>query len=80
MNKKIIDPTVPGWNWNRPIPSPGRMAVDFEERVNFDRLRDYRIGRAKQALKASGLGAILCFDNNNIRYVTGSVIGEWARD
>ena len=56
------------------------MAVDFEERVNFDRLRDYRIGRAKQALKASGLGAILCFDNNNIRYVTGSVIGEWARD
>jgi Xaa-Pro aminopeptidase len=80
MNKKIIDPTVPGWNWDRPIPSPGRMAVDFEERVNFDRLRDYRIGRAKQALKASGLGAILCFDNNNIRYVTGSVIGEWARD
>jgi Xaa-Pro dipeptidase len=77
---KIIDPTSPNWNWKRPIASPGRMAVDFEERVNFDRLREYRVARAKQAVKNSGLGAVLCFDNNNIRYLTGSVIGEWARD
>ena len=68
------------WNWDRPIASPGRMNVDFEERVNFDRLRRYRVARTRAAIASSGLGAVLCFDNNNIRYITGSVIGEWARD
>jgi Xaa-Pro aminopeptidase len=62
------------------IPSPGRMAVDFETRVDFDRLRSYRLGRARAALEASDLGALLLFDVNNIRYVTSTMIGEWARD
>ena len=70
----------PRWDWSRPIASPGRMNVDFEERVDFRRLHRYRIARAEQALKASDLGALLCFDNNNIRYLTSSVIGEWSRD
>jgi Xaa-Pro dipeptidase len=56
------------------------MAVDFEERVNFDRLRDYRLGRARAALEASELGALLVFDVNNIRYITSTMIGEWTRD
>jgi len=64
----------------RPIPSPGSMTVDWEERVNPDRLRTYRLGRAKAALAASDLGALLLFDFNNIRYVTSTHIGEWARD
>jgi Xaa-Pro dipeptidase len=71
---------APRWNWTRPIAAPGRMAVDFEERVDFDRLRRYRLARTRAALAASGLGSLLCFDNNNVRYITGSVIGEWARD
>ncbi|MBT5031143.1 MAG: aminopeptidase P family protein [Proteobacteria bacterium] len=70
----------PRWNWERPIHAPGKMAVDFEERVDFERLRRYRLARAKDALENSELGAVLCFDNNNIRYLTGSVIGEWSRD
>jgi len=70
----------PNWDWSRPIPAPGRTAVDFEERVNFRRLHNYRTARAKQALDNSNLGAVLCFDNNNIRYLTSSVIGEWSRD
>ena len=70
----------PRWDWERPIASPGRMNVDFEERVDFKRLHRYRVGRAQQALAASDLGAVLCFDNNNIRYLTSSVIGEWSRD
>lgn len=64
----------------KPIASPGRMAVDFEERVNYDRLREYRLGRARAALDASELGAVLVFDINNIRYLTSTMIGEWARD
>jgi Xaa-Pro aminopeptidase len=62
------------------VPAPGRMGVDFEERVDFGRLRDYRLARARAALDASDLGALLLFDMNNIRYVTSTTIGEWARD
>jgi Xaa-Pro aminopeptidase len=66
---------------SRPIaPAPGRMNVDFEERVDFARLRAYRLGRAKQAMENAGLGALLVFDNNNIRYLTSVAIGEWTRD
>ena len=61
-------------------PAPGRMNVDFEQRVDFARLRDYRLARARAALEASDLGALLVFDNNNIRYLTGVAIGEWTRD
>jgi Xaa-Pro dipeptidase len=61
-------------------PAPGRMNVDFEERVDFARLREYRLSRAMAALEASDLGALLVFDNNNIRYLTGVAIGEWTRD
>ena len=61
-------------------PSPGRMNVDFEERVDFTRLRTYRLARARAALEASELGALLLFDINNIRYVSATMIGEWARD
>jgi Xaa-Pro aminopeptidase len=56
------------------------MAVDWEQRVNFDQLRSDRLNRAKAALEASSLGALLLFDPNNIRYVTSTHIGEWARD
>jgi Xaa-Pro dipeptidase len=56
------------------------MNVDWEERWNVDRLRTYRLGRARAALDASDLGAVLLFDFNNIRYVTSTHIGEWARD
>ena len=61
-------------------PAPGRMNVDFEQRVDFARLREYRLSRAMAALEASDLGALLVFDNNNIRYLTGVAIGEWTRD
>src|SRR6266568_2622387 len=61
-------------------PAPGRMNVDFEERVDFARLRRYRLDRAMQAMEQANLGALLVFDNNNIRYLTGVAIGEWTRD
>jgi Xaa-Pro aminopeptidase len=65
---------------SRPIPAPGPMGVDFEERVDFARLRKYRLGRARAALENSELGALLLFDVNNIRYVSSTMIGEWSRD
>jgi Xaa-Pro aminopeptidase len=59
----------------RPLGAPGHMGVDYEERVDFARLRDYRIDRAKAALEASGCGAFLLFDFYNIRYTTQTWIG-----
>lgn len=58
----------------------GTMAVDFEERVNYERLRQDRLAKAKEQLKVYGLGALLCYDFDNIRYITGTHVGEWARN
>lgn len=58
----------------------GMMGVDFEERVNYERLRKERLERAKRKVKEYGLGALLCYDFDNIRYITGTNIGEWARN
>ena len=70
----------PRYNWGRHLPVLGAMGVDFEERVDYRRMHRYRLGRAQAALEASDLGALLLFDDNNIRYVTSTKIGEWARD
>jgi Xaa-Pro aminopeptidase len=56
------------------------MAVDWEQRIDFAKLRRDRLERARAELQASDLGALLLFDPNNIRYVTSTHIGEWARD
>jgi Xaa-Pro aminopeptidase len=56
------------------------MAVDWEERINFDRLRDERLARLRAQLELSDLGALLAFDFGNIRYMTSTHIGTWAMD
>jgi Xaa-Pro aminopeptidase len=58
----------------------GTNAVDWEARVDFDRLRDERLGRVKAELAASELGAVLAFDFSNIRYMSSTHIGTWAVD
>jgi Xaa-Pro dipeptidase len=58
-----------------PMAAPGHMGVDYEQRVDFGRLREYRLARAKESLEASGCGAFLLFDFYNIRYTTQTWIG-----
>lgn len=58
----------------------GLMGVDWEERVNFERLRTERLARISKILAESEIGALLCFDQNNIRYITATHIGTWAMD
>src|SRR5207302_10670238 len=58
----------------------GVMGVDWEQRVDFARLRRERLERISALLKQSPMGALLCFDNNNIRYTTASHIGTWSID
>src|SRR3989440_11796883 len=74
------DDINPRFNWGRHLPALGMMGVDFEERVDYRRLHKYRIGRVRQALDSSELGALITFDVNNIRYITSTKIGEWERD
>jgi Xaa-Pro aminopeptidase len=65
---------------NMALKTHGTMAVDWEERINFDRLRTERLARAKALLAKSEMGALLCFDMNNVRYLTATHIGTWAQD
>jgi len=58
-----------------PLAAPGHMGVDYEQRVDFDRLRRYRLARAKASLESSDCGAFLLFDFYNIRYTTQTWIG-----
>jgi Xaa-Pro dipeptidase len=58
----------------------GPNAVDWEERVDLDRLRTQRLERLKASLDRSELGALLSFDFHNIRYMTSTHIGTWAMD
>ena len=58
----------------------GSMAVDWEQRIDLDRLRRERLARIKDLLAKSDIGALLCFDMNNVRYITATHIGTWAQD
>jgi Xaa-Pro aminopeptidase len=58
--------------------APGVMGVDWENRVDFDRLREHRLGRVRRMLDEFDLGAVLLFETSNIRYATATQIGYWA--
>lgn len=58
----------------------GTMSVDWEQRVDFDVLREGRLAKLRAELEKSDLGALLAFDFGNIRYMTGTHIGTWAMD
>jgi Xaa-Pro aminopeptidase len=58
----------------------GPNTVDWEARIDMDRLRTARLARLRDQLERSELGAILAFDFANIRYMTSTHIGTWAID
>ena len=58
----------------------GTNAVDWEQRLDCDRLRTERLARLRAELDRSSLGAVLAFDFTNIRYMTATHIGTWAVD
>ena len=59
-------------------PAPGVIGVDWESRVDFERLRLHRLERTRQMLDEEDLGALLLFETSNIRYTTATQIGYWA--
>jgi Xaa-Pro dipeptidase len=57
----------------------GIAGMDWQQRVNWDRLRKYRIERAREMMKKHGLGAMLCMYDENCRYITGTLTPGWNR-
>src|SRR5215469_662819 len=57
----------------------GAVGLDWQERINWDRLRKYRLERARERMKAHGLGAMLMMYDENVRYVTSTLTPGWNR-
>ena len=57
----------------------GIVGLDWQQRINWDRLRRYRLERARERMKAHGLGAMLLMYDENVRYVTGTLTPGWNR-
>src|SRR6266852_1075975 len=57
----------------------GIVGTDWQQRVNWDRLRKYRLERARERMKAHGLGALLLMYDENVRYVTSTLTPGWNR-
>jgi Xaa-Pro aminopeptidase len=51
--------------------------TDYQDRINFERLRKGRLERARQMMEQFDLGALVLFQGANIRYITGSYQGNW---
>ena len=51
----------------------GIAGLDWQQRVNWDRLKKYRTERAREHMKKHGLGALLCMYDENVRYLTGTL-------
>jgi Xaa-Pro aminopeptidase len=58
----------------------GTKQVDWEQRLDFDKLRTERLAKLKAELAKSDVGALLAFDFANIRYMSSTHIGTWAID
>ena len=49
----------------------GFMGVDWEERIDFGRMRRERLQRAKDAMEKAGCDLLLIFSLEDVRYLTG---------
>ncbi len=54
-----------------------QTGVDWQYRVDFERLRRERLEKTRAQLEAFDLGALVLYAGANIRYVTGSYQGNW---
>src|SRR3954462_10140824 len=57
----------------------GIAGLDWQQRVNWDRMRKYRLVGARERRKAHRLGAMLCMYDADVRYVTGTLTTGWNR-
>ena len=63
----------------RSTSSFGLVGTDWQQRIDWNRLREYRLNRAREAMKRAGLGAMLVMYDENVRFVTSTVTPGWCR-
>lgn len=59
--------------------SVGAVGLDWQERINWSRMREQRLQRAREAMRRHELGAMLVMYDENIRYVTSTLTPGWNR-
>ncbi len=57
----------------------GLVGLDWQQRVNWERMRTYRLERARERMKAAGLSALILMYDENVRYVTSTLTPGWNR-
>src|SRR6185436_2134533 len=63
----------------RSTSSFGLVGTDWQQRINWERLRKYRLNRAREAMKKAGLGALLAMYYENVRDISSTVTPGWCR-
>ena len=58
----------------------GTMVTDSEIRIDFDTLPKDRPTKMNEQLKKDGLGTLLSFDPDTIRYVTSTKLNDWTNN
>src|SRR5947209_12602641 len=54
--------------------------TDWQDRVDFDRMRGERLGRAREMMEKHDLGGLILFVGENVRYVTSVWQGNWKNN
>jgi Xaa-Pro aminopeptidase len=54
------------------------FGVDWEDRIDWARMRRERLEKAKGVFEKNDFGAVLCMDAANIRYVTSTKPANWT--
>lgn len=78
MVKRSIDfeyPIVEGYVGRQGV---GTQNVDWEERINMDRMRKYRVNRVKEQMKKHDIGAVIAINEWNMRYCTSTWTPYWT--
>lgn len=57
----------------------GSVGMDWQERINWQRMREFRLARAREMMRKHELGAVLCMYDENIRYITSTLTPGWNR-
>ena len=57
----------------------GGLSTDWKEGINWAAVRAWRLQRAREAMARHGLGALLLFYDENMRYVSSTYTPGWNR-
>jgi Xaa-Pro aminopeptidase len=52
----------------------GMMGTDREERINYERMREYRLARTREQMEKFGIGTLVSWEAWDIRYISGAYV------